>query len=127
MPVMKSNPDSQTWWDAAIDRQRSLAITAPLQELDAFKSHVGAQKHDVRTYCLYVIDQVVLGMRAHRGERLDVVEKALSELITRCEPNATEELKGRVVAYVIDGLLNARRREPFIETLTTFDASGEPG
>ncbi|MCI0536370.1 MAG: hypothetical protein L0Z50_14205 [Verrucomicrobiales bacterium] len=117
---------TQTWWSAALDRQRSLAIVAPLQELEVFKSHVGAQEHDVRTYCLYVIDQVVLGMRAHRGERLDVVERALGELISRCEPQLNDEVKGRIVAYVIDGLLNARRRGPFIETLTDFDESGEP-
>ena len=122
---MKATPNSETWWGAAIDRQRSLAITAPLQSLEAFKSHVGAQKHDIRTYCLYVIDQVVLGMRAHRGERMDVVQKALGELITRCDPNVSEEFKGRIITYVIDGLLNARGRgEPFSETLTAFDSSG---
>jgi len=126
MSPMKSNPDSQTWWDAAIDRQRSLAITAPLQELEGNKTHVGAAKHNIRIYCLYAIDQVVLGMRAHRGERLDVVEKVLGELIARCEPDANAELRGKIVAYVIDGLLNARRRGPFIETLTAFDQSGEP-
>lgn len=116
---------TQTWWNAAIDRQRSLAITAPLQALDAFKSHIGAQKHDIRTYCLYAIDQIVLGMRAHRGERMDVVQKALSELIARCDPQVSEEFKGRIVTYVIDGLLNARGRgEPFSETLTAFDESG---
>src|SRR5437879_5991381 len=115
---MKASLTSQTWWSAALDRQRSLAITTPFQELEAYKGNVGGQKHDIRTYCLYAIDQVVLGMRAHRGERFDVIEKALGELITRCEPNASDESKGRIIAYVIDGLLNARRREPFIETLT---------
>ncbi|MGH7991866.1 MAG: hypothetical protein ACREDS_16950 [Limisphaerales bacterium] len=125
MPLMKAPANSQTWWSAAIDRQRSLAITAPLQSLDAFKSHIGAQKHDIRTYCLYVIDQVVLGMRAHRGERMDVVQKALGELIARCDVQVSEEFKERIVTYVIDGLLNARGRgEPFSETLTTFDESG---
>lgn len=123
---MKGSLNSRTWWDAAIDRQRSLAITAPLQELETHKSHVRAQNHDIRTYCLYVIDQVVLGMRANRGERLDVVEKVLGELVARCEPDVGNELKGRIVAYVIDGLLNARRRGPFIETLTAFDESGVP-
>ena len=123
---MKAALHSPTWWNAAIDRQRSLAITAPLQDLDALKSHIGAQKHDIRTYCLYVIDQVVLGMRAHRGEQLDVIEKVLRELIVRCEPDTSDELKGKIVAYVIDGLLNARRRGPFIETLTDFGESGEP-
>src|SRR6266403_1970784 len=49
---------NQTWWSMALDRQRSLAITSPLQELDTSKGHIGAQKHDIRTYCLYVIDQV---------------------------------------------------------------------
>jgi hypothetical protein len=122
---MKATPNSQTWWSAAVDRQRSLAITGPLQSLESFKSHVGAQKHDVRTYCLYVIDQVVLGMRAHCGERFDVIRKALGDLITRCEPEISDELKGRLNAYVIDGLLNARGRgEPFTETLTIFDSSG---
>lgn len=122
---MKATPNSQTWWSAAIDRQRSLAITAPLQSLEAFKSHVGGQKHDIRTYCLYVIDQVVLGMRAHRGERMDVVQKALGELIARCDPQVSEEFKGRIITYVIDGLLNARGRgEPFSETLTAFDEAG---
>ena len=123
---MSAALNSKTWRNAALDRQRSLAIMAPFQELDAFKSNVGGQKHDIRMYCLYVIDQVVLGMRAHRGERLDVIEKVLNELISQCEPNASEELKGRLVVYVIDGLLNARRREPFIETLTTFDADDKP-
>jgi hypothetical protein len=123
---MKAASNSLTWWNAALDRQRSLAITAPLQDLDASKSHIGAQKHDIRTYCLYVIDQVVLGMRAQRGEQLDVVENVLRELISRCEPETSEELKGKIIAYVIDGLLNARRRGPFIETLTAFDESGEP-
>jgi len=124
---MKTVLNTQSWWSAAIDRQRSLAITAPLQSLESFKSHVGAQKHDIRTYCLYVIDQIVLGMRAHRGERLDVVEKALGELIVRCDPQVSEEFKGRLVTYVIDGLLNARGRgEPFSETLTDFDESGMP-
>jgi len=75
---MELLPGNQTWWSMALDRQRSLAITSPLQELDTSKSHIGAQKHDIRTYCLYVIDQVALGMRALRGERLDVVERALS-------------------------------------------------
>jgi hypothetical protein len=122
---MNATPGSQTWWSAAIDRQRSLAITSPLQSLEAFKSHIGAQKHDIRTYCLYVIDQVVLGMRAHRGERMGVVQKALGELISRCDPQVSEEFKGRIVIYVIDGLLNARGRgEPFSETLTAFDKSG---
>lgn len=123
---MNANRASQTWWDSVIDRERSLAITAPIQDLDANKNHIGAAKHDIRTYCLYAIDQIVLGMRAHRGERLDVVEKALSDLIGRCEPQVSPELKGRLVAYVIDGLLNARRRGPFIETLTAFDEAGEP-
>jgi hypothetical protein len=73
-----------------------------------------------------VIDQVVLGMRAHRGERMDVVQKALGELIARCEPNVSEEFKGRIITYVIDGLLHARGRgEPFSETLTAFDNSGK--
>ena len=122
---MKATLHTQTWWSAAIDRQRSLAITAPLQSLDAFKSHIGAQKHDIRTYCLYVIDQVVLGMRAHRGERMDVVQKALGELIAGCDSQVSEEFKGRIVTYVVDGLLNARGRgEPFSETLTAFDESG---
>jgi hypothetical protein len=122
---MKATPNSQTWWSAAIDRQRSLAITAPLQSLEAFKSNIGAQKHDIRIYCLYVIDQVVLGMRAHRGERMDVVQRALGELIARCDPQVSEEFKGRIITYVIDGLLNARGRgEPFSETLTAFDESG---
>lgn len=122
---MMAAPNSKTWWSAVIDRQRSLAITAPLQSLDAFKSHIGAQKHDIRTYCLYVIDQVVLGMRAHRGERMDVVQKALGELIARCDSQMSEEFKGRIVTYVIDGLLNARGRgEPFSETLTAFDEAG---
>ena len=122
---MNGTLHTQTWWSAAIDRQRSLAITAPLQSLEAFKSHIGAQKHDIRTYCLYVIDQVVLGMRARRGERMDVVQKALDELVARCDPQASEEFKGRIVTYVIDGLLNARGRgEPFSETLTAFDELG---
>jgi hypothetical protein len=73
----------QTWWSMALDRQRSLAITSPLQYLDSAKSHIGAQKHDIRTYCLYVIDQVALGMRAQRGERLDVIELALNDLIAK--------------------------------------------
>lgn len=123
---MKASLNSRTWWDAAIDRQRSLAIAAPVQELETNKGHVGAQKHDVRMYCLYVIDQVVLGMRANRGERLDVIEKVLSELIVRCVPEVSDEIRGRIVAYVIDGLLNARRRGPFMEMLTAFDESGEP-
>jgi hypothetical protein len=123
--LSRAPSNSQTWWSTAIDRQRSLAITAPLQSLDAFKSHIGAQKHDIRTYCLHVIDQVVLGMRAHRGERMDVVQKALAELIARCDPQVSEEFKGRIVIYVIDGLLNARGRgEPFSEILTAFDESG---
>jgi hypothetical protein len=122
---MKASPITKTWWSTAIDRQRSLAITAPLQSLEASKSNIGAQKHDIRTYCLYVIDQVVLGMRAHRGERLDVVYKALRELIARCDSQVNEDFKGRIVTYVIDGLLNARGRgEPFTEILTAFDESG---
>src|SRR5579883_2684912 len=122
---MKATPNSKTWWSAAIDRQRSLAIIAPLQSLEAFKSHVGAQKHDIRTYCLYVIDQVVSGMRAHRGERMDVVQKTLGELIARCDPQVSAEFKGRIITYVIDGLLNSRGRgEPFIETFTAFDDAG---
>ncbi len=62
---MSANRESQTWWDSVIDRP----------------------------YCPYAIDQVVLGMRAHRGERLDVVEKALGELIAACEPRTVQELE----------------------------------
>jgi len=49
----------------------------------------------------------------------------LGELITQCDPNVSEEFKGRIITYVIDGLLNARGRgEPFSEILTAFDNSG---
>ena len=48
---MNAALNSKTWRNAALDRQRSLAITAPFQELDAFKSNVGGQKHDIRMYC----------------------------------------------------------------------------
>jgi len=47
------------WWSMALDRQRSLAITSPLQELDASKGHIGAQKHNILTYYLYIIDKVI--------------------------------------------------------------------
>ncbi len=117
---------NQTWWSMALDRQRSLAITSPLQELDTSKSHIGAQRHDIRTYCLYVIDQVALGMRALRGERLDVVERALSNLVARCEPQSSNEERGRLVTWVIEGLLNVRGRGPFSKTLTEFDSAGFP-
>jgi len=30
-------------------------------------------------------------MRAQRGERLDVVERALANLVARCEPESSEE------------------------------------
>lgn len=116
---------SETWWSSALYRQKSLATTAPLQELDSAKGHIGAQKHDIRAYCLYVIDQVALGMRANRGERLDVIENALNEFIANCDPAASEESRGRLVTYVIDGLLNARGRGPFVETLSEFEPSGE--
>lgn len=117
---------TQTWWSMALDRQRSLAITSPLQELETLKSHIGAQKHDIRTYCLYVIDQVALGMRAQRGERIDVVERALADLVTKCEPQSNEEQRGRIVTWVIEGLLNVRGRGPFSRILTEFDESGSP-
>jgi hypothetical protein len=123
---MESYLGNQTWWSMALDRQRSLAITSPLQQLDGAKGHIGAQRHDIRTYCLYVIDQVALGMRAQRGERIDVVEKALDELIAKCEPEASIEQRGRIVTWVIEGLLNVRGRGPFQETLTEFDDSGIP-
>jgi len=64
-------------------------------------------------------------MRAHRGERMDVNQKALGALIARCDPQVSEEFKGRIVIYIIDGLLNARGRgEPFSETLAAFDEFG---
>lgn len=116
----------QTWWSMALDRQRSLAITSPLQRLDGTKAHIGAQKHDIRTYCLYVIDQVALGMRAQRGERLDVVERALHDLIAKCDPKGSAEQRGRIVTWVIEGLLNVRGRGPFEEILTEFDDGGTP-
>lgn len=116
----------QTWWSMALDRQRSLAITSPLQQLDSTKAHIGAQRHDIRTYCLYVIDQVALGMRAQRGERIDVVERALDDLIAKCEPKASAEQRGRIVTWVVEGLLNIRGRGPFEEVLTQFDESGMP-
>lgn len=116
----------QTWWSMALDRQRSLAITSPLQQLDSAKSHIGAQRHDIRMYCLYVIDQIALGMRAQRGERLDVIERALNDLIEKCEPQASVELRGRIVTWVIEGLLNVKGRGPFQESLTEFDDSGIP-
>jgi hypothetical protein len=59
----------------ALDRQTSLAIASPLQELD---TSIRVQRHDIQTYCLYFIDQVAVGMGAQRGERFDVVEKALT-------------------------------------------------
>jgi hypothetical protein len=59
----------------ALDRQRSLAITSPLQELD---TSIGVQRHDIQTYCRYVIDQVAVGMHAQRGEHFDVLERALA-------------------------------------------------
>lgn len=117
---------NQTWWSMALDRQRSLAITSPLQELETSKGHIGAQRHDIRTYCLYVIDQVALGMRAQRGERLDVVERALADLVAKCEPQSSEEQRGRIVTWVIEGLLNVRGRGPFSRILTEFDESGSP-
>jgi hypothetical protein len=101
----------QTWWSMALDRQRSLAITSPLQQLDGAKSHIGAQRHDIRMYCLYVIDQIALGMRAQRGERLDVIERALNDLIEKCEPQASVELHGRIVTWVIEGLHMANLKE----------------
>jgi hypothetical protein len=110
----------------AVDRQRSLAITSPLQQLDSAKAHIGAQRHDIRTYCLYVIDQVALGMRAQRGERIDVIEHALNDLISKCEPEASAEQRGRIVTWVIEGLLNVRGRGPFEEVLTQFGESGVP-
>jgi hypothetical protein len=110
----------------ALGRQRSLAITSPLQYLEVAKGHIGAQKHDIRTYCLYVIDQVALGMRAQRGERLDVIERALAELIAKCEPKTSAEQRGRIMTWVIEGLLNVRGRGPFEEVLTDFDESGMP-
>src|SRR5260370_22506202 len=123
---MESAFETQTWWSMALDRQRSLAITAPLQQLDDTKSHIGAQKHDIRTYCLFVIDQVALGMRAQRGERIDVIERALGDLVAKCEPEATDEQRGRIVTWVIEGLLNVRGRGPFVEILTEFNESGAP-
>jgi hypothetical protein len=126
MSRMESSLGTQTWWSMALDRQRSLAITSPLQQLDSTKGHIGAQKHDIRTYCLYVIDQVALGMRAQRGERIDVVERVLGDLIAKCEPQVSAEKRGRIVTWVIEGLLNVRGRGPFQETLTEFDASGSP-
>lgn len=126
MRAVNSLSGTQSWWSMALDRQRSLAITAPLQDLDSGKGHIGAQKHDIRTYCLFVIDQVALGMRAQRGERMDVVENALGELVAKCEPESSQELRGRIVTWVIDGLLNVRGRGPFSTTLTEFDHSGEP-
>lgn len=116
----------QSWWSMSLDRQRSLAITAPLQQLDNAKAHIAAQGHDIRTYCLYVIDQVALGMRAQRGERIDVIEQALDDLISKCEPKASAEQRGRIVAWVIEGLLNIRGRGPFEEILTQFEESGIP-
>lgn len=123
---MKVIAHSQTWHSLALDRQRSLALTAPFQDLDANKGHIGAQQHDLRSYCLYVIDRIVLGMRAQRGERFDAVEEALGKLIVQCQPEVSEEMRGRLIAYVIDGLLNAKRRGPFIETLTEFAPDGTP-
>jgi hypothetical protein len=117
---------NQTWWSMALDRQRSLAITSPLQELETSKSHIGAQRHDIRTYCLYVIDQVALGMRGQRGERLDVVESALADLVAKCEPQSSEEQRGRIVTWVIEGLLNVRGRGPFSRILTEFANDGSP-
>ena len=126
-PVTSAVPSKAvTWQGAVLDRQRSLAITAPLQEIESNKGYIGAQHHDLRTYCLYAIDQIVLGMRAQRGERFDVVEEALSALIAQCDANITAELKGRIVAYVIDGLLNSKKRAPFVELLTVFDPGGLP-
>lgn len=110
----------------ALDRQRSLAITSPLQELDASKGHIGAHRHDIRTYCLYVIDQVILGMRAERGERYDVIERVLADLVGKCEPASNEEQRGRIVTWVIEGLLNVRGRGPFSKDLTEFDSAGSP-
>jgi hypothetical protein len=116
----------QTWWSMALHRQRSLAIASPLQQLENAKAHIGAQQHDIRTYCLYIIDQVALGMRAQRGERIDVIERALNDLILKCEPKTNPEQCGRIVTWVIEGLLNVRRRGPFEEILTQFDDSGIP-
>src|SRR5262245_44926936 len=112
MGAMRPVLAEQTWWSMALDRQRSLAITSPLQSLESTKGHIGAQRHDMRTYCLYVIDQIVLGMRAQRGERLDVIEGALNELIAKCEPQVSAEQRGRIVTWVIEGLLNVRGRGP---------------
>src|SRR6185437_16963990 len=103
MPAVDSLLGTQSWWTMALDRQRSLAITAPLLDLDSAKGYIGAQEHDIRTYCLYVIDQVALGMRAQRGERMDVVEAALSELIRKCGPEINGELRGRIVTWVLQG------------------------
>lgn len=72
----------QTSWSTMVDRQRSLAITSPLQYLEGGKGHIGVQNHDIPTYGSRVIDQIALGMRAERGERSTSWNDLLSELIT---------------------------------------------
>jgi hypothetical protein len=96
---MKANPNAQTWWSASIDRQRSLAITAPLQSLDAFKSHIGAQKHDIRTYCLYVIEKQAAEYEGQRNllDRFKEGEATAVEL-----PKDTADIRAAVATLCED-------------------------
>jgi hypothetical protein len=110
--------------DAVARRTRSLIAPAPLLELDANKAQreIDLSRHDLRMLCLVVLDVVIDKMGFDTGATRRDIEVALSPILRSAEPYLSREHERRIVAIILDALLNERgRRQQFVERYAALE------
>ncbi len=127
MPFTPSTSDPDRFGPTFVRRQKALARTGPLHDLELSKAMRDGDwsAYDLRALALAALDRVMEHMGLEYGATHDRVVLELAPLVAASDASADRDQWARVASTVLAGLLNDRnRREAFRAGYSDFGDEG---